>query len=90
VAKASRELRELRAREGKTELVNAGLGDALYGRIVREQAKGIVAERAGLDIEGAFSRMRAYARDHNVNVIDVALGLVDGTLNLDNDDSGRD
>jgi AmiR/NasT family two-component response regulator len=71
---------------GKAQLVNAALSAALYDRIVREQAKGIVAERAGLDIEGAFSRMRAYARDHNVDLVDVAHGLVDATLNLDDVD----
>jgi hypothetical protein len=34
--------------------------------------------------------MRAYARDHNVDIVDVAHGLVDGTLNLEDDDSGPD
>jgi hypothetical protein len=41
----------------EVHLVNAELSDALNGRIVTEQAKGIVAERAGLDIEAAFSKI---------------------------------
>jgi AmiR/NasT family two-component response regulator len=62
--------------------VNADLSDALNGRIVTEQAKGIVAERARLGIDAAFSKMRQFARDHDLRVVDVAHGLVDGTLEI--------
>ncbi len=67
---------------GEVQLVNAGLSDALNGRIVTEQAKGIVAERAGIDIEAAFSRIQSFARDHNLRVVDVANGFVDATLDV--------
>ena len=62
--------------------MNADLSEALNGRIVTEQAKGIVAERAGRDIDTAFSEMRQFARDHDLRVVDVAHGLVDGTLDM--------
>jgi AmiR/NasT family two-component response regulator len=67
---------------GEVRLVNAELSDAINRQIVTEQAKGIVAERAGLDIEAAFSRMRQFARDHDLRIVDVAHGLVDGTLDV--------
>jgi ANTAR domain len=71
---------------GEVQFVNAGLSDALNGRIVTEQAKGIVAERAGLDIEAAFSRIRRFAGDHDLRVVDVAHGVIDGTLDVKDDE----
>ena len=62
--------------------MNAELRDALDGRIVTEQATGIVAERAGLDIEAAFSKIGQFARDHDLRVVDVAHGVVDGSLDI--------
>ena len=67
------------------QLVDAELSNALHRRIVIEQAKGIVAERARLDIEPAFSRIQQFARDHNLNVGEVAHGVVDGTLSVEGD-----
>jgi hypothetical protein len=74
---------------GEVQLVNAELRDALNGRIVTEQAKGIVAERAGLDIGAALSKMRQFARGHDLRVVDVAHGVVDGTLDVENDGGTR-
>ena len=56
------------------------LNQALNSRIVIEQAKGILAERAGLDMEGAFSWLRHHARNHNLLLVDVAQSVIDGTL----------
>jgi GAF domain-containing protein len=64
----------------EAQLVNEQLSLALNSRIVIEQAKGVLAERAGLDMEHAFGRMRKYARDHNLRLVDVAHGIVDGSL----------
>ena len=56
------------------------LTHALNSRVLIEQAKGILAERAGLDMEGAFSWLRKHARNHNLLLIDVAEAIIDGKL----------
>ena len=56
------------------------LANALTSRIVIEQAKGVIAERAGTRLTQAFSRLRAYARLHNRRLTDVAQAAIDGTL----------
>jgi GAF domain-containing protein len=64
----------------EAQLVNEQLSLALNSRIVIEQAKGVLAERTGLDMEHAFSRLRKYARDHNLRLVDVAHGVVEGSV----------
>ena len=56
------------------------LSEALTSRIVIEQAKGMVADREGLDMQQAFARLRAHARNHNARLSDVAAGVIAGTL----------
>ena len=56
------------------------LNHALQSRIVIEQAKGIVAERAGLDMGAAFSWLRGHARSHNLRLVDVAQSVIEGSL----------
>jgi GAF domain-containing protein len=56
------------------------LSQALNSRIAIEQAKGMVAERTGLDMEQAFERLRNHARNHNVLLSDVAQAVIDLTL----------
>src|SRR6266567_542259 len=53
---------------------------ALTSRVVIEQAKGVISERTGIDLAEAFARLRAYARNHNLRLTDVARAAVDGTL----------
>jgi GAF domain-containing protein len=60
--------------------LNEQLSDALTSRIVIEQAKGVIAERSGLDMGEAFSRLRRYARTNQLRLTDVAQTTVDGTL----------
>jgi AmiR/NasT family two-component response regulator len=48
--------------------------------VIIEQAKGVIAERAGVDPAQAFSRLRGYARSSNLRLTDVAEAAVDGTL----------
>ena len=62
---------------------NEQLSYALNSRIVIEQAKGIIAERSGVDLSVAFDRLRGYARDHNLRLTEVAHAAVDGTLDPD-------
>jgi GAF domain-containing protein len=66
----------------ESRLVNAQLSHALNSRIVIEQAKGVLSERAGINMEEAFARLRNHARDHNRKLVDVAEGVVDGTLSV--------
>jgi AmiR/NasT family two-component response regulator len=40
----------------------------------------VISERADVDLAEAFSRLRAYARNHNLRLTDVAQAAVDGTL----------
>lgn len=59
------------------------LQSALNTRIVVEQAKGVLAERAGIDVNEAFSRLRTYARGRNLRLGEVARSVVEGTLKAD-------
>lgn len=56
------------------------LKTALNTRIVIEQAKGIISERQGVDMERAFGAIRNYARKNNRLLSDVAAAVVAGTL----------
>ena len=49
-------------------MLNEQLTRALNTRIAIEQAKGVVAERADLDMEQAFARLRRHARNHNLRL----------------------
>jgi serine phosphatase RsbU (regulator of sigma subunit) len=66
--------------EVETQLVNAQLHHALHSRIAIEQAKGVVAEREGLDLERAFARLLTHARNHHLRLADVAHEVIRGTL----------
>ncbi|KFF60812.1 transcriptional regulator [Cryobacterium sp. MLB-32] len=46
-------------------VVNEQLQRALNSRILIEQAKGVIAQQTGLDMNEAFNRLRAYARSHS-------------------------
>lgn len=45
-----------------------------------EQAKGILAERGNLDLDTAFSQLRAFARNNNRHLSEVAREVVHGTI----------
>jgi GAF domain-containing protein len=64
----------------ESQIVNEQLNHALNSRVVIEQAKGVLAERAGLDMEQAFSRLRNHARNHNLRLVAVAEDVIAGTL----------
>jgi GAF domain-containing protein len=56
------------------------LQHALNSRIVIEQAKGVLAERNGVDMEIAFNAPRRYARNNNRKLSDLALEVVRGQI----------
>jgi GAF domain-containing protein len=62
------------------QILNEQLAQALSTRIVIEQAKGVVAERADVDMEHAFARLRRHARNHNLRLTDVAQSVTCKTL----------
>ena len=64
----------------EAQVLGQQLQHALNSRIVIEQAKGMVAERASLDMEQSFSALRRYARDHNLRLVDVAEAVIGGSL----------
>jgi AmiR/NasT family two-component response regulator len=64
----------------EAQRLNEQLSGALASRVVIEQAKGVISERANVDLAEAFSRLRAYARNHNLRLTDVAQAAIDGAL----------
>lgn len=71
-------LHERKVREH--QLLAEQLQHALNSRILIEQAKGMLAERAGLSLAEAFSAMRSYARCSGQGLSAVAHGVLDGSL----------
>lgn len=60
------------------EVIATQLQTALDSRVIIEQAKGVLAERLGCDMEGAFSLLRAAARKRNERLSDLARDVVMG------------
>lgn len=64
----------------EAQLLATQLTKVLNSRIRLEQAKGMVAERLGLDMEQSFAALRNHARNHNLRLADVAQSVITGTL----------
>ena len=64
----------------EAQRLNEQLTGALTSRVIIEQAKGVISERAGVDLAEAFTRLRRYARNHNVRLTAVAEAAGCGTL----------
>lgn len=64
----------------ESQVVNEQLQHALTSRIVIEQAKGMVAEREGLDMEQSFRMLRNHARNHNLALADLADSVITGSV----------
>jgi len=61
------------------DIVVDQLQTALNSRVLIEQAKGILAERHGIDPGQAFTLLRTYARNHNQRLVQLAASVIDGT-----------
>lgn len=64
----------------RTETLSEQLQAALNSRVLIEQAKGVLSERGQLDMDAAFTQLRAYARSNSRRLSEVAQGVVDGSL----------
>src|SRR3954452_2124360 len=56
------------------------LQTALNSRVPIEQAKGMLAERVGIEVDEAFSQLRSYARSHGERLTEVARRFLAGTV----------
>ncbi|MFD8496760.1 ANTAR domain-containing protein [Amycolatopsis sp. NPDC059657] len=65
--------RSIREREVLTEQLQT----ALNSRVLIEQAKGVLSERLGVDMDGAFTTLRGYARGHHLKLADLARTILD-------------
>ncbi len=66
----------------EAQRLNDQLNNALKSRIVIEQAKGMVAERAELNMDQAFNLLRNHSRNHNLRLVGVARDVIGGTLTV--------
>ena len=64
----------------EAQIVNEQLSRALSSRIVIEQAKGMLAERLGIDMGAAFARLRSHARNHNLRLAELASDVIEGNV----------
>jgi GAF domain-containing protein len=67
----------------EAQVLNNQLNQALNSRILIEQAKGVLSERAGLNMERSFAVLRNYARNHNLRLADVAQDVINDNLSVD-------
>jgi GAF domain-containing protein len=73
---------QARASHDAREVIDQ-LQSALDTRVVIEQAKGYLAQRSGVTVDEAFSRIRAYARSNHLLLREVANGIVARSLDSD-------
>jgi transcriptional regulator with GAF, ATPase, and Fis domain len=73
---------QARAAQDATRLA-AQLEHALKSRVVVEQAKGVLAERLGVDPDAAFMRLRRYGRVRGLHLTELARQVVDGSIVLE-------
>lgn len=64
----------------QSEVLAEQLQAALNSRILIEQAKGVLAERARIGVDEAFVLMRTHARTNRHQLAAVATAIIDGTI----------
>jgi transcriptional regulator with GAF, ATPase, and Fis domain len=67
--------RTIQRRDALTEQLQT----ALNTRVLIEQAKGVIAERRHLDMDAAFTLLRASARNHNRRLADLSRAVIEGS-----------
>jgi GAF domain-containing protein len=63
-------------------LVGEQLQRALDGRILIEQAKGVLSQSHHIPVDEAFTRLRTYARSTNTRLLEVASNVIDRRIDL--------
>ncbi len=63
----------------RRDAVTEQLQTALNTRVLIEQAKGVIAERRHVDMDVAFTLLRASARNHNRRMADLSRAVIDGS-----------
>jgi hypothetical protein len=63
-------------------LVTEQLQVALNSRVLIEQAKGVLAERAQISVAEAFTQLRGFARNRNRRLSEVAAAVIDGATDV--------
>jgi AmiR/NasT family two-component response regulator len=63
-------------------LLTGQLQTALNNRVIIEQAKGVLSEKAQVDMDAAFQLLRRHARNNNLPLPDVARALIEGGLTV--------
>jgi GAF domain-containing protein len=67
----------------RSALLAEQLQTALESRIGIEQAKGVLAQHGGTDMDAAYRALRRYARDNNVKLSAAAEAVVRGEVDLE-------
>jgi GAF domain-containing protein len=67
----------------EAQVLNTQLNVALNSRITIEQAKGVLSERAGINMDGSFTALRRHARNSNTRLVDVARAVIAGEITVD-------
>jgi GAF domain-containing protein len=70
-------------------LLNNQLSNALNSRVIIEQAKGKISQATNCDMDQAFSRLRAHARNHNLGLTLLAISVVEGSASIEELDLPR-
>ena len=66
----------------EARMTSEQLQRALNSRVIIEQAKGVLAGQANIDMDIAFKALRGYARNNNLLLVDVARDFAQGRLSL--------
>ncbi|NOJ61180.1 ANTAR domain-containing protein [Arthrobacter sp. 260] len=66
----------------ESTLVNDQLQRALNSRVLIEQAKAVIAQMNGVDMNEAFARLARYARPDHLNLREPSGKIVEGSLAL--------